>query len=467
MFRLETSSSRQSVKDPKLYISRVSKSLRCVYLRVSERRIRWGRILGALIVGVSSFSFPIVVSIDGFQFLNSARSLFGPEFSGRYAAFREPGYPIFLRAIHATFGSSDIWITLFQASAMSLAVLLSSRALGARLDGRRWLSFSSLALVFSLNPIFLGYSSMIFRQALLCLAVALMVWGVNRACAAESSHDLFHAALISVGGLLFGTAISTMVLYLAAVPGLIVLGRFIVIRRQGVASALSVKWLVGMVLTLVLVVSASWFTWNRVIESSSKPKSDSQTNFTVRDAISDALELGPVEFGRQFAFMARATLMLGPTDNMNGIVENELWTHWQLDPKNLCGAWDGIPDEEASYARAFLTSSCRSATGQQLMRAIRTPGIYLYKIASLALLVCPLFLLLRRRWRELLTLATPLWFLVLHASRDYSNDRYGIPLYPAAIACLAYLIVEFFGFLRHAWTGRHGSVDMGMSSVTA
>jgi len=420
-----------------------------------------------LIVWAFSLSSPLVVSVDGYQFLNSARSLFGPEFSGRYATFREPGYPIFLRVVHAVFGSSDVWITLLQASAMGIAVLVTARALGVRLNNMKGFLFGGLVLAFSLNPIFLGYSSMIFRQALLCLPVALLAWGVNRAVAAESSKDLSRAALICASGLLFGTAISTMVLYLSLVPGLIMFVRFVLIRRNGATSAHSAKFLLGTVLTLVLVVSLSWFAWNRVIESSSKPKSDSQTNFTVRDAISDALELGPIEFGRQFAFMARATLMLGPTDNMNGIVENELWTRWQLDPKNLCGAWDGIPDEEAAYARAFLTSSCPSATGQKVMRAVRTPGIYLYKIASLALLICPIFLLLRRRWRELLTLATPLWFLVLHASRDYSNDRYGIPLYPAAIACLAYLIVEVFGFVRDLWIGRRASVDMGMSSFTA
>jgi hypothetical protein len=68
---------------------------------------------------VACIAVPFKVTVDGILYLSSAKSLFKRAFRTDYVWFREPGYPLFLRAIHFL-GNDGMYITLIQSACRAL-----------------------------------------------------------------------------------------------------------------------------------------------------------------------------------------------------------------------------------------------------------------------------------------------------------------------------------------------------------
>jgi hypothetical protein len=412
--------------------------------------MRWRtQICLAVVLCATIVSFPLVVSVDGFHFLNSAEALFSPDFAENYAWFREPGYPFFLKSLHSIFGSSDLVLTLVQGAALVTALIVTARAFKIGLFTTRKLQTSFLALGL-VNPVFLGYSSMVFRQALFTCLLGILTYLVSIGLRRDGSGGVraLFWSLIVIG---IGVSLSISFLFIGIVPLVILAARWAIGLRDRLGGKFQSRKLVALLGLVTFVVSIVWssvFIWSQVSnEVKEGSKKAPEGVFSLWESVDGAFDLGLSQYAGQFVFMSRATLMLGPTDNVGGISENELWTRWQLDPENLCGSWDGIFGSDANRARSYITSSCRSFYGQRMMSALRKPGLTFYKVCSIAFILFPLYLIMRRRWAALVTLATPLWFLLLYAARDYSNDRYGIPLYPVGLVALGTMVQDVFDWV--------------------
>jgi hypothetical protein len=402
---------------------------------------RTTRLLGVLLICLAAVCFPLLVSVDGYNYISSADVLFSSDMSETYSWFREPGYPFFLKSIHGLFGSSDISLSLIQGASLAAGVLFSFKALHREGTALSKLSLLVLLIGF-VNPVFLGYASMVFRQPLFTFLLCLLVLLISRYLTASATSTIRTFGIFFVLVLL-GSSLSRMFVFVGLFPGAILLISWIHRRRKsspGVNRWRIFALPISLMLCASLVVLISWFGWQSAsneLEKTSDKKAEGV--FSLSGALESAFQLGPVGFAKQFVFMTRSTLMLGPTDNAGGLSENQLWSDWQLDPNNLCGAWDGVYGEEAENAKFYLSSSCRSFYGQRIMSALKEPGLLYYRMCSICFLLFPLYLTFRRQWKSLIVFSIPLWFLILHAARDYSNDRYGIPLYPFGL--IAFVIM--------------------------
>ena len=400
-------------------------------------------------------SMPLIVSIDGYNFLDSARSLFSSDAADSYSWYREPGYPAFIKFFHGVFGNADIWITLPQGIAMIGALGILWYVLAEHFSRVQRLVGGTVITIGVLNPVYLSYSSMVLRQAYLTFVIAGFCGLVAKSYKETSLRGQLKVVTWAVALVLVGVSLSAVIAYVAVVPFLILLVNLTRISlaidrsRQRVRATLAVPLVV---ITLFITLGGSWVAWDsyKTSQENGAPRGGG-TNFQLNDALQDAFNHGLIGFSEQFLSKARITLMLVPSDNSGAILENELWTGWQTNPDNRCGAWDGLPQEIVAKARAYVTSTCRSAFGQRVTKLLREPGLTVYRFVSLAFLIFPLYLALRRRWTHLAIIATPLWFLILHSSRNYSNDRYGIPLYPIGLVGLATFVSDAAGRLQLQW----------------
>jgi hypothetical protein len=199
-------------------------------------------------------SMPLIVSVDGYNFLDSARSLFSSDASNSYSWYREPGYPLIIKFFHGLFGNADIWITLPQGIAMIGALGILWYALAERLVG------GTIIAIGVLNPVYLGYSSMVLRQAYLTFVVAAFCGLVAKSYKETSLRGQLKVVAWAVALVLFGVSLSAVIAYVAVVPFLILLVNLTRIslaidrHRQRVRATLAVPLVV---ITLLVTLGGS------------------------------------------------------------------------------------------------------------------------------------------------------------------------------------------------------------------
>lgn len=396
----------------------------------------------AVVTAASVTAVPLKVTVDGILYIASAKSLFKSDFATDYAWFREPGYPLFLKAIHYL-GDDGTFIVAAQALCLGLAAFVALYSV------RRVLGHTDVTVVqvivtvlLTLNPMFLIYSALVLQQALFALQLALFGLGVVWALPQCRPKRLSRPVLLVLVALNYVSAIWTSIgwLYLALVP--VVLAVVICYwpaARNAFRRAATLLWK----LMAALAVSAAIFALCAIVyvvglqtysgwEALKAPYLQSAS---VPDAVIEPLAGVPRiptvgEMGERMLALAHIGTVAPYTH------ENDLFLRQQMLPDWAYSQWDTKYKLEpfTSYAPGYIVMPNPSDILHNVFakNAAWAPTLYSTMFVGFALAL--VLVLVRRRWGLLLVLSVPLAFLAVYAASNSPIDRYGIPSYPWAVA---------------------------------
>jgi hypothetical protein len=392
-------------------------------------------------------AYPLKVTVDGYTYLSSARSIFTNLSPTHYYWLREPGYPIFLRAIEVFFGSSDIAVTIGQAFLLASALTLSAYV--AFRDAAKsvplWL-IGALPVVF-LSPQFFGYSSMILKQPLIGVIVAVAAWFVIASLTVQRARSVI---MLLVIGLVVATLaplvafnLSYFWLWPAFASSSILAGRKLKLLKISDGSngrRTRSHCLAG---GLVLLYTGSSFFLStlseKIWDGYKADRSGSSTllvdwNYPSQSIIRERMT-DPIGTLKALLDTTPQLLMLAPNDNPGGVMENDYLTWIQVQEPWNCGAYDDYVNEPFTSFGSYIQRTCRSDQAVEIVRELHPQGKKLFQLSSIALLVSPVIFIFRRRWRSLLFVSVPLWFVFNYGFHGgFVVDRYGHP-----VAMLSYV----------------------------
>ena len=135
-------------------------------------------ILFTAFLTLSSVHFsPYTISVDGFSYLKSAEVLFTADFPVYYTWIREPGYPIFVKALSSAGGL----LLLFFAQGVLISTGILTTTFGVykilKIESVSWKTFASSGLAVILVA---GYASTILQQASFIFFFGVLVLIISR-----------------------------------------------------------------------------------------------------------------------------------------------------------------------------------------------------------------------------------------------------------------------------------------------
>ena len=443
-------------------------------VRVLWKTLRY-RTAAALIIGVvtilSIMAVPLKVTVDGIMYIASAKSLFQSNFGTDYALFREPGYPIFLRALHYL-GDDGMFIIMAQALCLGTASFIALYAVRQALGhGDVTVPQVVVTILITLNPMFLIYSALVLQQALFTLQLALfalgVIWAINR------PRQLTRPGLLALVTLNYVTAIWTSIgwLYLALVP--VVLTVTIsywptVLRKLSQAATALWRLFVGLlsVVSIVALCVLVYAVGLQVYSGWEAVKAPYLKTTSIPGAVIEPLSSVPyIPTAVEMTQRMFALMHMGTVDPYTK--ENDLFLRQQMVPGWGISQWDTafVREPFTSYAPGYFTLSNPSVMVHTLFANASWTSPFLYSATFVGFLLALGISLIRRKWRLLLVLLVPLAFLAVYAASNSPIDRYGIPAYPWASACVVVLL-GWFGewflsirLMRRLHKPVHGAVE--------
>lgn len=426
--------------------------------QVSSRRMClaiWTTCLTVL----GTITSPLLVTIDGYGYIRSAQSLFTDQLATGYRWYREPLYPLFLKAIHGIFGNSDWPLVFTQTGLLVVSMLLTGLSVELVLKRQfGWIWWGALGAL-TVNPFYLVYGGMVLKQSLIVFFVALFVFlGAKESVqATTSSRRMLFAGVVTICAVLCSESLAYVSLGLGCILGSARAKQKPIISGTRFRAAVHTLGFSLAGAGLVALISfGAWSGWMKYRESAVRPSSVFVTDsFNPGVTLKNQLKDDPIKYIKRVANTARGTVMLGPTDNTNGIQENPLWLSWQ----NMfhCGHWDGLPDDDSARADGYFALSCRSEPLMGLRDSTESIYKYAYQFASFVFLSAFILSLIARFRKLWILILIPGWLLFIHSQR-YSNDRYGLPLFPVGSVILMVTMMELVQTIRQVFRRRFRQV---------
>lgn len=379
---------------------------------------------------VSALAIPMRVTVDGILYISSARSIFTDNFAETYAWFREPGYPVFLAAVHL-FGGAGFALVIVQAlclcTAAFIGVYCAVRALGRE---RASVGLVVLVTVLVLNPMYLIYSALVLQQALFALQLALFALALSWA--------IRPVRRLSPWVLLAGTAVNYVLcvwtsvgwIYLGLLPTaavlVLVVGRAVGARvsRRGLLAAaavlVSMVVAVGAVYALGLTVYGLWTSFR---DAHAAAATDIPTSVISPQAI-PGIPTVQVEILRMLALMHIGTVGDYVYENLLFLQDQLLrgYPHAEFDT-----AFVKAPYSEFALGYFQLTDPVQFLFRPYSIAArIASP---LYALVWAGGILSIVVAVARSKWQLLVFMLLPFSYVAVYALSNSPIDRYGVPAY--------------------------------------
>jgi hypothetical protein len=373
-----------------------------------------------------------IVSFDSYLYLASARSLFTDRFTMMYQWIREPGYTLMLRAIHDLLGNADVWLIIVQVAISMVGIgLLFAAWFPTRAMWRR----VGIAIA-SLNPIVIGFSGWVGQQ----IIIMAIVCGVVATCVIVLSGRPADTRVATVLGGTMGACAGLM----SALLGPMVAGASLVLVAAGVwawrsdrAKARRLMLAGGAMGTLFLVALLGWWAIKAAMyDPASTILPDDPVWIWEHDGSPGTQEPGSI-----------GTKLLGYaalTYDSTGVEEEASAANRAFQVKVFggvlapfdarCGfAFPGPAEAEImDYIGGYMVPTCRPSWAARIDTALGGPGLQIYRLAMLAMLISPVVAVFHRRTR-LPALLSYLLLLPYIVSSGGPLSRYGMPLYPLGV----------------------------------
>jgi hypothetical protein len=412
--------------------------------RISSRYLVVVPLVGCLF---AIAAYPLKVTVDGFTYLSSAKSIFTELSPTHYYWLREPGYPVFLRAVEILFGTSDVSVTIGQAFLLAGSLTLSAYVAFRSHEKLIPVWLPILLPVVFFSPQFFGYSSMIVKQPLIGFVIAVAAWIVMSSLSVQRARSV--VILLIVGLVMAALApliafnLSYFWLWPAFLSSAIIASRKVKLLKLSGNLNRSKKHVIIFAGAFVLLYTAASFvlssTSENVWEKYKGERSGASTllvewNYPTSSVFRERLT-NPIGAAKALVDTTPQLLMLTPNDNPGGVMENDFLTWIQVQEIWRCGAYDDYVNEPYTSLGSYVQATCRSEQAVGLVRDLHSEGKKLFQLSSIALLVSPVLFILRRRWRSLLFVSVPLWFVFNYGFHGgFVVDRYGHP-----VAMLSYV----------------------------
>ena len=401
---------------------------------------------------ISMVGYPTAIWRDGWFYLSNGKSIFSEQMDLYYYWVREPGYPLLIRLLTTLFGNQDFMLVCLQSAMMTIALILVMRFAGHEISSTKT-KIGYLAVFTSiLTPQFFGYSSTILKQPLLVFLTALTVANVRLIQKRRKKQLLswslsmtavFLASFISISLAYTWVIVPLLASAYATWPKFKNIGQFEFFKHL-IKCVLAVAITLFLALQMIDLGRTTLRSYEIRVTGVVSEKSRLQS--TNSSAAVRQLLSSPLSEGEEILQNVRSLTMLGPTDNFEGTKENNVFSSAQLEKRWLCGLFDDYdPDPWTSRFIEFgryLNTSCRSELVQDFLRLVHPTTYRLYQVAMLSLLVYPVILLCRRRLDDLVLMIPAYWFLgTFAAGVRYTNDRYGLVLFPFAMYALTEILL--------------------------
>lgn len=406
---------------------------------------RSGAVMFALLTPiVSVLAIPTQITVDGIFYVASAKALFSPDFADFYIWYREPGYPLFLKAIHLL-GNSALYVQAVQALCMGLSVWMLlyafRRALGHNNLTRTQVA---LAFLFMFNPMFFTYSGNFLQQALFCLILATFAVLVEWSRKLPEKVSDGRLAVFSLALYVFGILTSIGWLYLSLFPLLLIWANIVrraTVRRKesGKSTSQAITTVVGIFAVALLLVSsygigrATYAGW----ESFKAPYAAQATYDT---SVVSPLETVPtLQDPIYIATRFLALMDIGHIDQYEP--QNEIFSEAAMRLRFVKSEYDtayvNLPTTD--YAPGYFALSDPSIIAHSIFSILAPASQLAYKGMYALFALLTLLLLWKRRWAALAIALIPMSFIFIHAANNTPVDRYGIPGFSFAISLSAIL----------------------------
>lgn len=422
-------------------------------------------------ITISNFGYPAAIWRDSWYYLANARSIFTTDYPGFYTWSREPGYPFLLRMV--AFAKSDFLISSVQACLLVFALIIIVNPItAARKKSILTLILGVLAV---LTPQYFGYSSMLLKQPLMVIVAALTVPALSLSM---GSNKLSPRRLLvtAVGGTFLATliAVASAYFWISLSPA-IGLAAYLNHRDKQHRSEIKRS---KSILVLVVVTFGSFFCLYSTFQAAQGVLSIFRNRAVTEGTEGQALpQVSNVEalttflhdpFAGVMDAQQSASILLMLRGGSNGmgseVFENDLLTASQLHPDHKCGLRDnyGASEyEEKFFAYGdYLELNCRSNSIMSLLRTLKPIGFLYYQFCMVLLIAVIPYLLLRRKYLDVLYFVAPLTFLAVYSlSGRYTNDRYGLVLFPFGLAAANILLSDGSQMLRSQFGFISGSIQ--------
>ncbi|WP_277495403.1 hypothetical protein [Aurantimicrobium minutum] len=396
----------------------------------------------ALFGVICALSVPQKVTVDGILYISSAKSLFSKDFVYFYASYREPGYPLFLWLIHQL-GNAALYVCLIQGAMLGLAVYLTYWSL-------RWVAghktvevwAAAILLLFGLNPMFISYAGLFLQQAAFTLILSLFV--TTTALTIRPLRQKRWATPISAFVVyLLGILLSIGWMYLGLIPtifaisGYLIQSDFLQTSRPRFTNSLL---RIGVVLGISTI---TYFIGSRLFDVWKTFKESVIHEGTISKAVIEPLSKvpyipTPVEmFERINSIMHFKTIP-------PYVFENDLFMHAQMRLEFPQSEYDTayILQPFTGFAPGYFELTNPSLVLHSLLSIASPIAGLIYTVMMLVLVVGALYFAVTKQFSLTTVLGVGFQFVFVYAASNSPIDRYGIPIFPLAIAVLLTLIEQ-------------------------
>lgn len=401
--------------------------------------------MAVLVPVVSVLAIPTQITVDGIFYVASAKALFSPDFAYYYIWYREPGYPLFLKAIHLL-GNSALYVQAIQALCMGLAVWMLLYAFRRSLghDNVTRLQIG-LAIVFMFNPMYFTYSGNFLQQALFCLILATFAVFVEWSRKLPKNLSDVKLGLFALILYVMGILTSIGWLYLSLFPLLLIWANMV---RRSVARRISSRpprsrmltWVLS-VLSVIALLATSYGVGRATYAGWEAYKAPYAAQATYDTTVVAPLETVPTLHDPVYIATRFLALMdIGHIDQYEP--QNEIFSEAAMRLRFVKSEYDtayvNLPTTD--YAPGYFALSDPSIIAHTIFAIFAPASQLAYKAMYALFALLALLLLWKRRWGALALALIPMSFIFIHAANNTPVDRYGIPGFTFAIALSAIFI---------------------------
>ena len=383
-------------------------------------RIKLDYIALATLQLIAVFMVPPTISLDGYGYLASARSLFSENFPHWYVLGREPGYPLLIW-LTLKFKDPVLAISLVQAVLLALSAIYVLKIAEEHFHLSRRLSFLISALGLLLVR---GYASTILQTALMIFVLTLATYILMSKHMIEPKPSRGHFFLWVLFGIVCASSNSAAfaVVTIAFFLVWIIEKRFNIFHRQ------SIGFVVG---ALAIIIP-----WNSYLNSLNLDLNN-QAIISIRNGVSVNyfLDTSVLRQNSQRLQTVGALLYLAPE------------IHAGLDPKiatvggeqvifgspinyhqwNACNRRFEAPEYILNFVKPVLKDQCKSTWSLNLQSTISKLILPLLPLSGIALIMNIGLALNGRDFRRFKLILIPALTILAYAFKGGGVSRYSSP----------------------------------------
>lgn len=397
-------------------------------------------------------TIPLKVTVDGVNYISSAKALFTQDISSKYVWYREPGYPLFIKLIHGLSEDGSLLVVcqgLCLGIAAAICFFLVRRSQGQVHTN----PFEILiAIVLVLNPAFLIYSGLVLQQALFSLILSCFALLTFFSVTTDISKKLRVLLILLTTIMLYITAITTSIgwIYLGLFPAVSVfvilsvkkLKSFPIFRitRHGILLWIVTSLIISaaLILTTYKIGISTYGTWERYKQS------NIPASFSMPNVIAPLETVPYIPTPVEISSRMLSIMSIGLQEHYT--YENKLFLDQQMRRIWPLSEWDTayISHPYSDYASGYISLTNPNKLAHDIYSYFSKYAINAYRVTFLASLITFIWSMIKKQWLVVGVQLFPLYFIFVYAASNSPIDRYGIPAFPFAAASTGLLITLIF-----------------------